>query len=81
MLFSYALADLVTCLDSKIPLKKKTSLEWSTVIRVVSARLLVAEKLSDIFSLEHLNKWELRIKRENALKTLKSQQYLTPVVM
>ena len=23
MLFSYALADLVTCLDSKIPLKKK----------------------------------------------------------
>ena len=61
MLFLDSLADLVTCLDSKIPLRKKSSLEESAAIRVVTVRLLIAEKRSDIFLLECLSTWELRI--------------------
>lgn len=45
------LADLVTCLNSNIPLKEKFSLEQSTAIRVVNASLLITVKRSDIFLL------------------------------
>ena len=61
MLFLDSLADLVTCLDSEIPLRKKSSLEESAAIRVVTVRLLITEKRSDIFLLECLSTWELRI--------------------
>ena len=61
MLFLDSLADLVTYLDLKIPLRKKSSLEESAAIRVVTVRLLITEKRSDIFLLECLSTWELRI--------------------
>ena len=61
MLFLDSLADLVTCLDSKIPLRKKSFLEESAAIRVVTVRLLITEKRSDIFLLECLSTWELQI--------------------
>ena len=61
MLFLHPFADLVTCLDSKIPSRKKSSLEKSTAIRVVTASLLITEKGLDIFLQEPLSTWELRI--------------------
>ena len=48
-------------MDLKIPLRKKSSQEKSTTICVATAKLLTAEKLSDIFLLECLNMWGLRI--------------------
>ena len=56
-----SLADFITCLDSKITLRKKSCLEQSTTLCAVTVRLLIKEKLSDIFLLEHLNTWELQI--------------------
>ena len=44
MLFLDPFADLVTCLDSNTPQRKKSCLEQSTVIRVVTARLLITGK-------------------------------------
>ena len=44
MLFLDPPADLVICLDSKIPFRKKSYLEESTVIRAVTTRLLITGK-------------------------------------
>ena len=49
MLFLDPLADLLTCLDSKILLRKKSYLERSVAIRVVIARLLITDNFSYIF--------------------------------
>ena len=49
MLFLDPLADLLTCLDSKILLRKKSCLERSVAIRVVIARLLITDNFSYIF--------------------------------
>ena len=42
----------------KDSLEKKSSLEQSTTIRIVTARLLIMEKHSDNFLLERLNTWD-----------------------
>ena len=49
MLFLDPLADLLTCLDSKILLRKKSYLERSVAIRVVIAWLLITDNFSYIF--------------------------------
>ena len=49
MLFLDPLPDLLTCLDSKVPLRKKSYLERYVAIRVVIARLLITDNFSYIF--------------------------------
>ena len=61
MLFLDPLADLAVCLDSEISSIKKSSLEEPTVIRIVTARLLITEKRSEIFLLERLSTKDHRI--------------------
>ena len=70
MLILDPLADLPTCLDSKIPLRKKSFLEWSAAIRVVIARLLL-QITFPTFLLEHLNTWELLIWKEKSIRNTK----------
>ena len=66
-------AGLVTCLDSKIPSRKTFSLERSTAIRVVTARLIIKEKRSNIFLLKCLGTWELNEKMGNlTIKRIKN---------
>ena len=60
------LSHYVTCLDSKIPLRKRSFLEqYSTDIRVVTANYIHA--VTVIFLLECLNTWQLQIWRAGCI--------------
>ena len=58
MLFLDPLADLLTCLDSKVPLREKSYLERYVAIRVVIASYLL-QITFPTFLLERLNTREL----------------------
>ena len=70
MLFLDPLADLLTCLDSKVPLRKKSYLERYVAIRVVIASYLL-QITFPTFLLERLNTRELLMWREKSIRNTK----------